>query len=382
MVWGRLAGHVHAGCEGDRGATISALELRGAHLVIANVKSLAAARVTVPGPHTARVVQIGRNQVMQLHPLGPAHPRASSAGLAKSFTRWLLWYPAAAAALFTGLYALLAGVALLAAPKAVLGLLFDVSTVAAGWIRLGGVLFATFGLQYLGAALLDWRLASSSSSSSLGVPDMPFRPASPHSPSPAEDEQQQQQQQQQQAGGAADAGDGHRSPLQSMGGSNSSSIDGGGGSRSPQLQPAATVAAARSMQGASSSSSSSSSSRSSSPPGDDHLPLQQQQQQQQHKQQQQRDAAATAAAAAAAVHNPPASWLYSSNGFYEASVWSRLVLAALFCGLVAVKQCGPGLLLLAALNVMGAFGMLGALKKQWMLHVMGDMPNEMLMMLL
>jgi hypothetical protein len=42
----RLAGHVHAGCDGDRSATISALELRGAHLVIANVKSLAAARVS------------------------------------------------------------------------------------------------------------------------------------------------------------------------------------------------------------------------------------------------------------------------------------------------------------------------------------------------
>jgi hypothetical protein len=44
-------------------------------------------QVTVPGPHTARVVQVGRSNVMQLTPLGPAHPRASSAGLAKSFTR-------------------------------------------------------------------------------------------------------------------------------------------------------------------------------------------------------------------------------------------------------------------------------------------------------
>jgi hypothetical protein len=268
------------------------------------------------------------------------------------------------------------------------GLLFDVSTVAEGWIRLGGVLFATFGLQYLGAALLDWRLASSSSSSCLGVPDMPFRPASPHSPlPPEEDEQQQQQQQQQQqhagsaaAAAAADAtaGDGH-GPLQSMGGSSSSSrgsVDGGGGSRQPQLQPAGAGAAATATQEASSSSSSSSSSRSASLPCDDLTPLQQQL----HKAQHQKDSAA--AAAAAAVHNPPASWLYSSNGFYEASVWSRLVLAALFCGLVALRHCGPGLLLLAALNVMGALGMLGALKKQWMLHVMGDMPNEMLMLLL
>jgi hypothetical protein len=34
--------------------------------------------------------------------------------------RWLSWYPAAAAALFTGLYATLAGAALLVAPKTVL----------------------------------------------------------------------------------------------------------------------------------------------------------------------------------------------------------------------------------------------------------------------
>jgi hypothetical protein len=264
-----------------------------------------------------------------------------------------------------------------AGPCSAAGLLFDVSTVAEGWIRLGGVLFATFGLQYLGAALLDWRLASSSSSC-LGVPDMPFRPASPHSPTPPDDGEQQQQQQ---AGSAAvaDAGDGHGSPLQSTGVSSSrGSMDGDDSSRSPQLQPAGAAAGSIQEAGSSSSSSSSSSSRSSSPPCDDLTPLQRQQQQQQHKQQHQKDSAA----AAAAVHNPPASWLYSSTGFYEASVWSRLVLAALFCGLVALQHCGPGLLLLAALNVMGALGMLSALRKQWMLHVMGDMPNEMLMLLL
>jgi hypothetical protein len=58
------------------------------------------------------------------------------------------------------------------------------------------------------------------------------------------------------------------------------------------------------------------------------------------------------------------------------------VLAALFCWLAALQHCQPGLLLLAALNVMGALGMLSALKRQWMLHIMGDMPNEMLMLLL
>ena len=69
-----------------------------------------------------------------------------------------------------------------------------------------------------------------------------------------------------------------------------------------------------------------------------------------------------------------ASWLYSSTGFYEASVWSRLVLAVLFCGLVFLGQCQPGLLLLALLNFFGALGMMTALKRQWCMHVMGDMP--------
>ena len=45
-VFHRLSGHVHAGCEGNSSASISALELRGAHLVIARVTSLAAARVS------------------------------------------------------------------------------------------------------------------------------------------------------------------------------------------------------------------------------------------------------------------------------------------------------------------------------------------------
>eukprot|EP00775_Hariotina_reticulata_P004598 gene4598-4852_t len=122
MVWGKLSGHVHAGASGNTAAHISALELRGAQIIIADVTSLAAARVTVPGPHTASVAHTGsRNFTMQLVPLGPPHPPPAPAGLAKDFGRWLSWYPAAAAALFTGLYATLAGAALLVAPKTVLG---------------------------------------------------------------------------------------------------------------------------------------------------------------------------------------------------------------------------------------------------------------------
>jgi hypothetical protein len=45
VMLGSLSGHVHAGCNGDRSAQISALELRGAQLVIAHSTSLGAARV-------------------------------------------------------------------------------------------------------------------------------------------------------------------------------------------------------------------------------------------------------------------------------------------------------------------------------------------------
>jgi hypothetical protein len=53
------------------------------------------------------------------------------------------------ASIITGCYALLFGLLLVAAPAKVFGLLFDPSQVPAGWIQVGGVLFATFGLQYL-----------------------------------------------------------------------------------------------------------------------------------------------------------------------------------------------------------------------------------------
>ena len=38
------------------------------------------------------------------------------------------------------------------------GLLFDAGTVPSGWVRVGGVLLATFGLQYLGTGLGDAKL--------------------------------------------------------------------------------------------------------------------------------------------------------------------------------------------------------------------------------
>jgi hypothetical protein len=68
-------------------------------------------------------------------------------------------------------------------------------------------------------------------------------------------------------------------------------------------------------------------------------------------------------------------WMLSSNGFYEASVWARLGLAAAFTVLAACRCCQPGVLVLAVINLFGALSMLGALRRQWLLHVMHDDPE-------
>ncbi len=51
-------------------------------------------------------------------------------------------------------------------------------------------------------------------------------------------------------------------------------------------------------------------------------------------------------------------------GFYQATVWSRLALAAAFVVLVAVGESPAGLLVLAGLNLVGALSMHLALKRR------------------
>ncbi|GAX77636.1 hypothetical protein CEUSTIGMA_g5079.t1 [Chlamydomonas eustigma] len=63
-------------------------------------------------------------------------------------------------------------------------------------------------------------------------------------------------------------------------------------------------------------------------------------------------------AAEAAETNPRLSY-----SFYEATVWSRLLLAAGFSVVVAVGEAPLSLLVLAAINVVGALSMAMALKK-------------------
>lgn len=44
-------------------------------------------QITVPGPHTARVLQAGRSLTMVLTPLGPSHPALNPVGLTSSVKR-------------------------------------------------------------------------------------------------------------------------------------------------------------------------------------------------------------------------------------------------------------------------------------------------------
>ncbi|GBF98271.1 hypothetical protein Rsub_10934 [Raphidocelis subcapitata] len=178
---GHCLGEIHAGADlGGAGggrldwtARIVAMELRGARLRIGAVRTMQGARVSVAGPSCAYVGAAGpASGVLQLQPLGRARPAAPAvAAVGASLARWRRAYPAAVAAAFTGLYALLAGAALVAAPATVFGLLFDAASVPKGWIQVGGVLFATFGLQYLGTAWGDWaRVQEARRASSLWQP--------------------------------------------------------------------------------------------------------------------------------------------------------------------------------------------------------------------
>lgn len=53
-----------------------------------------------------------------------------------------------------------------------------------------------------------------------------------------------------------------------------------------------------------------------------------------------------------------------NEGFYRATVWSRLYLALWFAILVAFNNAPPGLLVLAALNLLGAWSMNRALRQK------------------
>ena len=78
----RLSGHVHAGCTGDRSAAISALELRGAQLVIAHSTSLGAARVRRPQPLQQPAARVS-GALEHFDPGRSLHPTAELYGACK-----------------------------------------------------------------------------------------------------------------------------------------------------------------------------------------------------------------------------------------------------------------------------------------------------------
>ena len=67
----------------------------------------------------------------------------------------LKWSSTAKSARLTGLYLIIAGLCLLFAPESTFGLLFDVRTIATGWIQVFGVIATALGMYYVGTAIGD-----------------------------------------------------------------------------------------------------------------------------------------------------------------------------------------------------------------------------------
>lgn len=324
---GCLQGSVHAGADLGSGANgsarVVALEMRGARIKIAGTKTLGDAKVTLSGPHTAYLATSGRSCVIQVQPLGRTRPTPGIAAIGASFWRWKRAYPAAATSLFTGIYALLAGAALIAAPRAVLGLLFDAGAVPAGWIRVGGVLFGTFGLQYIGTAWGDWcRVAQARKRQSDRLADKQVAIERQRLGMVQQAAERQRQRDEHDADGTGAASAEHAS-LDSAARAQRAAAE--GETESPLFG------------------------------WDDGF----------------RDGFGSVGAATAEDDRRHSNLLYSSSSFYQASVWSRLVLAAAFVLLVSLRCCEPGLLLLAAANAAGAVSMAMALRRQWLLHTIG-----------
>lgn len=117
----RLHGEVHAGGKADRQATIAALEMSPQQLRIADVAAYGSRKMTSAGHPEIAVVNNNGLQI-ELLPFD---------GLKPGITRNLLAQPgsphneAASAAMFTGAYILVAGLALILFPMMTFGLLFD-----------------------------------------------------------------------------------------------------------------------------------------------------------------------------------------------------------------------------------------------------------------
>lgn len=116
-MWGELCGTCHAGSSGNADAIVVAAGMRPTQLRIASV--VAYPPPQRPGAPMVARIDPGRSSIQMQRALGLAshhQDRALPTGILS---------PAGRVAWFTGLYITLAGLALLAKPAALFGMLFE-----------------------------------------------------------------------------------------------------------------------------------------------------------------------------------------------------------------------------------------------------------------
>ncbi|GAQ82280.1 protein with septum formation inhibitor MinC domain [Klebsormidium nitens] len=151
IVWGRLRGEAHAGKFGDRKSVICALDMAPTKL---NIADKVAYGPEGKGSHYPEVASIDAGGNIQIEPSLFYQNPAGQSGANRSKDGHTPLTKPAWAALFTGAYISVVGLAVLLWPVKLFGLLFNVKSISPGWIRVGGVLAMVFGAYYLGTPLL------------------------------------------------------------------------------------------------------------------------------------------------------------------------------------------------------------------------------------
>ncbi|KAK3246530.1 hypothetical protein CYMTET_43936 [Cymbomonas tetramitiformis] len=154
IVWGRLRGDARAGMNGEKGASILALEMQPTQLQIADVVAYGPTSPAASVPEKA-VVEIDGTSRPRIRLTEAFSWERKTGAKASPKDRSQTPSPMFRSALITGTYIALVGLALLLFPTTVFGLLFDLRFISTGWVRVFGVLSMTFGIYYLGSAYGD-----------------------------------------------------------------------------------------------------------------------------------------------------------------------------------------------------------------------------------
>jgi len=177
VVWGKLRGIAQAGANWDVGAFILANRMQPSQLHIAGRVAIGPDGGQAAQPYAEVASLTPDGKTISIAPAnGSTLPVASPGGrLDSDSTTAGFWYPqrddlfatggapsappplsrAAKAAIFTGCYIGLAGLALLAFPERVFSVLFDPHGMAPGWVQVLGALCVVFGIYYVGAGFND-----------------------------------------------------------------------------------------------------------------------------------------------------------------------------------------------------------------------------------